>query len=462
MQVSWNISLVLMSVLVAVIGSFSALIHAQRMRENTGHVATLWMVVGGCTLGVAIWSMHFIGMLAAHLPVATAFDTTLTFLSVIPAIAAAMLEFWVLRAKHISSGRIVVSGLLMGAGISLMHYTGMAALRMFPAIAYDPLIFSLSLLIAVVASWGALLMMYQSERVNLPPLQRFGLGALVMGLAISGMHYTAMLGAIIQPGSICLSEGSGIETPVLALLVSLTSLVWFGGGILAALFDRRAARNNAQALAELEHKHMLLLADSERQSAEMTQSLRDSEERLRMTLKFAPDLVFLCHKSGRIVYANDQVVESLGYARKELYDMDIFDLVPDDFRDYYRQQVRVISSDRARHVYEVRLVTKEGSKIPMELNAVLLPNGQLYGGCRDISERKVAQRALRDSQENLQRLLDSVAEGIYGVDIQGICTFVNAAFLRILGYQRADEIVGKHIHELIHHMTESEINSKEK
>ena len=451
MQISWNISLVALSVLVAMIGSFAALTHAQRMRESNGRLATLWMLAGASTLGVAIWSMHFIGMLALHLPVPLAFDQTLTLLSVLPAMVAALLGFQVLNHTHISNKRIAVSGLLMGAGISLMHYTGMAALRMSPAIEYDAPIFALSVAIATLASWGALLMMYQGERIKLRPFLRFVLGAFIMGSAISAMHYIAMLGVIIPPGSVCMSDAYGIEPHILSMLVSVTALMWFSGGIFASLFDRRVAQQNARALAELEQQYLHLLTETEQQAVAMTKSLRDSEERLRMTLRCAPDAVFICKKDGRIVYVNDGVTAMLGYMRKELYAMTVFDLVHEASRDLYRKKMHRLSLDHKRRVHGIYLVSKDGKKIPMELNAVLLPNGQLYGSCRDITERKKVQGALRDTQENLQRLLDSVAEGIYGVDTRGLCTFVNAAFLRILGYQDASEVIGKHIHDLRHH-----------
>jgi len=451
LPISWNASLVFLSVLVAMIGSFTALTHAQRMRESTGRAAMLWMVVGSITLGTAVWSMHFLGMLAFHLPVPIAYDLELTIFSALPAIAAALLGFKVLRESRIGTKRILASGLLMGLGISVMHYTGMAALKMSPPVGYNPVIFALSVAIAIIASWGALLMMYQGERVKLPPLPRFMLGAVIMGSAISGMHYTAMLGVNISPGSTCLAGATRIEPDILAVLVSLTSLFWFGGGILATLFDRRMARQNAQALAELEQAHSELQARAAGQAAEMTRSLRESEERLRMTLRCAPDAVFICEKDGRIVYVNDNAIDVLGYSYDELHRMTVFDLAPADWRERYRQGARQIVSSSERHIFEIRLVRKDGSKIPMELNAVLLPNGQVYGSCRDITERKAVQHALLDSQENLQRLLDSVAEGIYGVDTRGNCTFVNAAFLRILGYWNASEVVGKHIHSLIHY-----------
>jgi len=451
MIISWNISLVLLSVLVATIGSFAALTHAQRMRDSTGRMATLWMVVGGSTLGVAIWSMHFIGMLALHLPVPLSFDKTLTLLSVFPAIAAALLGFKVLRQASISYTRIIVSSLLMGAGISLMHYTGMAALKMNPAITYQPFMFMLSVAIAVFASWGALLMMCQGERIRLRPFFRFVLGAIIMGLAISGMHYTAMFGAIIQPGSLCQAGEDRIDHNLLTLLISVTSLLWFGGGIFASLFDRRLAQQCAQALAALERKHLLLQAEAERQSVAITRALRDSEEQLRTTLRSAPDAVIICEQDGRIVDVNDKVIDVLEYDRDALCRMSVFDLVPAAWRETYRQGFALILSDHEHHVYEIRLVKKHGGKIPMEMNAVLLPNGRLYGSCRDITEHKAAKRALQDSEENMHRLLNSVAEGMYGVDNMGVCTFVNAAFLRILGFDSIEQVVGLHMHTLIHH-----------
>jgi diguanylate cyclase (GGDEF)-like protein/PAS domain S-box-containing protein len=330
LPISWNIPLVVLSVLVAMIGSFTALTHAQRMRESSGHAALWWRITGSITLGAAIWSMHFIGMLAMRLPIPLAYDLPLTLFSIVPAIAAAMLGFWVLREVQISNSRLLVSGLLMGVGISAMHYTGVSALKMSPALTYDPQIFILSVLVGVFASWGALLMMYQGERIKLNPLPRFMLGAVVMGLAISSMHYIAVLGTHIQPDSICLSAASSIAPNTLALLVSLTSLFWFGGGIIATLFDQRMSRQNERALVELAKAYEDAQERAERQAEEMTQSLRDSHEAL-------------------------------------------------------------------------------------------------------------------------QRVLNSVAEGIYGVDMDGRCTFINASGLSLLGYADAAEVVGKNMHKLIHH-----------
>src|SRR5574340_989223 len=260
LPISWNIPLVLLSVLIAIIGSFATLSHAQRMRLASRRAAKLWMATGSITLGMTIWGMHFIGMLAFHLPIPVSYDLVLTLLSVLPAIAAALLGFWVqCCTDRPGAGRIFVGGLLMGLGIGAMHYTGMAALRMSPPISYTPSVVALSLIIAVAASWGALLMMHGGERIKLPPLPRLMLGAVIMGLAISGMHYTAMLGTHFQPDSMCLADTLRIEPVTLAMLVFLGAIFLFGSGFLPALFDQRVNRQDARVLAGLVLAFSLML-----------------------------------------------------------------------------------------------------------------------------------------------------------------------------------------------------------
>jgi len=260
LPITWNIPLVFLSVLIAIIGSFATLDHAQRMRATSGRPARHWAIAGSLVLGMTIWGMHFIGMLAFHLPTPLAYDLTLTLLSILPAIAAALLGFWVqCCAIRISARRILGSGLLMGLGISVMHYTGMAALKMSPSIGYDVPVVVLSIAVAIVASWGALLMMYQGNRIKLPPLPRLLLGAVIMGLAISGMHYTAMTGTHFQPGSLCLADGPRIEPVDLAMLISVGLMILFGGSFFLILFDKRVSRPDAPILSVLVLAFCLLL-----------------------------------------------------------------------------------------------------------------------------------------------------------------------------------------------------------
>jgi diguanylate cyclase (GGDEF)-like protein/PAS domain S-box-containing protein len=300
--------------------------------------------------------------------------------------------------------------------------------------------FDSALLSALPVMLASLLCFLLLKAKNIGAL-RIALAALSIAAGISLMHYLAGNGQRVD----------AVESLSLSLLVSFGALSWFVCAILASLYDRRIAAQHVKSLEVLEQEYLHRMSFAEQQAREVTDSLRESEMRLRMTLRYSPDAVFICKRDGSIIYVNDTVIRLLGYSRKSLYGMTVFDLAPLDWQDRYRQQAREILADHERHVREIRLVRQDGVKIPMELNAALLPDGRVYCSCRDITERKLAQRALNDAQENLQRLLDSVAEGIYGVDNEGVCTFVNAAFLRILGYDDASEIVGKVTHELIHH-----------
>jgi PAS domain S-box-containing protein len=168
--------------------------------------------------------------------------------------------------------------------------------------------------------------------------------------------------------------------------------------------------------------------------------LLESEQRLSMTLKCAADAVFIARLDGSIIYANDNAVSLLGYSADELTRMTIFDLVPADWRETYKQGAKQILANDQRHVFEVRLVKKDGAKIPMELSTVQLPNSTMYGSCRDITERKSAEaeiassrQALSDERQLFQSILDNAPIGIWMLGIDGKIKFINETFCNAVG-----------------------------
>lgn len=364
----------MLSITVAVLGSFTALTHAQRMRQNVGRAATTWMTVGAVTLGLAIWSMHFIGMLAFHLPIELNFDLTLTILSALPAVAATLLGFYVLCTPVVAASRIIIAGIVMGVGIAIMHYTGMAALKMSPSIAYNSFYFVLSIVIAIVAAWGALLMMYRGERIKLPSHLRFIVGSLVMGAAISGMHYTAMQGISIAPGSVCLVGGARIDRNILALLVALTSLFWFGSGTIAALFDQRIARQNSEALHQLRLAHAALEKSAREKALEMTKELRESEEKIRDVINAALDCIFTLDSAGNITEFNHAAEQTFGYTRAQVLGKSFLTLVPSHLHEQrlasFKKFLATGESELIDKRTEQLALTADGREFPTEMTVV--------------------------------------------------------------------------------------------
>ncbi len=313
MTIIWNPYLVILSILVAIFGSVTALVHANRMRESRGLAELVWIITGGITLGLAIWAMHFIGMLAFHLPVPVSYDLELTLLSVLPAVTATLLGFYLLRAKEMHSGRIAGGSLIMGLGISVMHYTGMAALKMSPPIIYDPVIVFASVGIAVLASYGALLIVYTGEKLHLPFLASHGLGGLVMGLAISGMHYTAMAGTHFPSDSVCLEGPSRIDPDLLTLFVSTNMFFLLCAGILASLFEQRMSRQKADV-----RLHQFLQRDMEERTRTMAVTMIEELRVQNQALSSISQGVLITDAQRRVTYVNDAFEQITGYARADL------------------------------------------------------------------------------------------------------------------------------------------------
>jgi NO-binding membrane sensor protein with MHYT domain len=204
---TYNLYLVALSILVASFASYTALDLGGHVGAARGFARCAWLVAAAITMGGGVWSMHFIGMLAFVLPIPMSYDIGLTIVSLVVAIVVTGGGFYVISRQRASPLHLVLSGIFMGLGIVAMHYTGMAAIRGQADIGYDGLFVALSVVIAIGASTAALWLAFQTT-----DLWQKLVAALVMGVAISGMHYTGMQAAIF-----CRSR-SVDEVPVIASL----------------------------------------------------------------------------------------------------------------------------------------------------------------------------------------------------------------------------------------------------
>ena len=243
--------LVVLSILVASFASYTALDLGGRVGAARGSARRVWLVAAATTMGSGIWSMHFVAMLALIMPISMSYDIGLTTLSLVVAILVTSGGFYVISRPSASWFRLVLGGIFMGLGIVTMHYTGMAAMRWHAELTHDRRFVALSVVIAIGASTAALWLAFRTTDL----WQRLG-AAVVMGLAISGMHYTAMR-AVIFTAHGPFHGGSGrasLDQINLALAVAGTTFVILAFALIASQSEqKRIEEALRQARADLAH-----------------------------------------------------------------------------------------------------------------------------------------------------------------------------------------------------------------
>ncbi len=203
-------------------------------------------------MGSGIWSMHFIGMLALSLPIPLSYSVPLTLSSLAIAIAVSGLALAVVSRHRMSLGSLVAGAVVMGGGISAMHYAGMAAIRIVPIITYEPGILVTSILIAVGASFASLWLFFRLRAGDswLATLSRVG-AAFVMGLGISGMHYTGMAASRFAANAVCVGGGPG-DSQWLSITIGVLALSVLVITTILLVFDAHMDSSVRRHAAELE------------------------------------------------------------------------------------------------------------------------------------------------------------------------------------------------------------------
>ena len=247
----YNQILVVISFIVAILAAYTALNMAARVAGSQGVAARVWLAGGGVSMGIGVWAMHFIGMLAMDLSMSMSYNAALTVLSMVIAISSSMFALWLVSGEQLRLRRLLPGAVVMGTGIVAMHYTGMAALEVTPGIVWDKTWVAISVVIALAASLAALWLTFRlRQEAARMALMRLG-AAITMGIAIAGMHYAGMEAAQFPMSTMV--HHHGINGSWLAILVSVVALAILGITLLVSMFDARLqARTSllASSLAE--------------------------------------------------------------------------------------------------------------------------------------------------------------------------------------------------------------------
>ncbi|WP_135080184.1 MHYT domain-containing protein [Terasakiella sp. SH-1] len=301
---SYDYKLVLASISLAILASYATFGISKRIQgTDYAKSKTVWYLAGAVVMGGGIWAMHFVGMLAFHLEVPVAYDITLTIISILPAILASFVTLRTLSTKTFKPAKLFYSGLMMGAGIGLMHYMGMAAMLMDAAIYYDPKLFTASIFVAVILAILALSSHHFLEQASFCNLakRRTIVSAIFMGLAISGMHYTAMSAAHFYPDKCDVPIEEAMDATLLGVIVSLGSLMLTSMAI-------------SSTLAGYYFQSMTRLNKEKNRLKEM----RIQQIKLSQAMEQSPYSVMITGLDGLIEYVNPSFLELTGYTEEEV------------------------------------------------------------------------------------------------------------------------------------------------
>jgi len=408
----YDYPMVVASVLIAIFASFCALEMTERLAR--GELRVLWLSLGALILGAGVWAMHFIGMLAFRLECGVTYDTLITGLSMLPGILAAAVALDLIAKDQVSRMRLLFAGVVMALGIGVMHYAGMAAIQLDGILRYDLSLFLISLLAAVLLAVTALRLKFfiASLPVGHTPFVSSLMGGVVMGGAISCMHYIAMEAAFFVN-----QHPDGNETvivaaspTILAIAVSVVAILLILAGLIFTFLGTRIAnaRNRIEAiLATTSHGFVLI------------------------------------DNAGSITECNRAMSDLLGRNQDSIINKPFCNLVASD-------NGQALEGNYQR---EVNLIHADGRTVPCLVhgNAVTDEHGKLlysFALFSDISERIQAEQQLRAREQQFQSLLESTPDPMVIVDTHGKITMANRQALSFFGYGQ-DELVGHSVELLI-------------
>lgn len=424
----YNPWLVTLSILIAIGSSYIGLqIAAMARRAPKGFHAQIALLTGSLAMGGGIWSMHFIGMLAFRVGDHVHYDLLVTLASMAPSVFASWVALQMLSSEAISQKRLLLGGVLVGAGIGTMHYSGMAAMHMGMTLKYDPVWFGISILVAVMLAILALWIRFGlREQRQLSNLQKNLLASTVMGFAIAGMHYTGMkaarfYGAVTQDAS--LTENHIFLASIIAATTIALSVFALSGNLL------------------LRYRQLY----SQLQGSESR--LREREQQYSSLISNMPGITFRCELTPpwRTLFISDAIQRVTGWSAEDFISgkINLADVIhPDDIERTNNQLQEAIKHKHSLHC-EYRIIHKDGSEHWMSETSSGAYNSAgkalwVDGVIIDITDSILRANEFEGVVQAIGRAL-AVAE----FDMDGFIIAVNDNFLNLTGYNR-EELVGRH------------------
>jgi two-component system, sensor histidine kinase and response regulator len=421
----YNYLLVALSIVLASGASFFALHFASIAKHIViERYKKIALVSGSFIMAGGIWSMHFVGMLAFNMGHGISYDPLLTAISLIPAILASYITLKRLTRSDLTIWQLLVNGVFVGSGIGAMHYIGMAAMKMDVELKYDPVWFLASLIIAVVLAFIALSTHYYVRKVwtNLSSKWVSCISAIIMGAAISGMHYAGMAGArFISSGDAGMPHMQENSNNELSFVVAIITLLL---SILAA-----------NIASQLRYRQLLLEKTA-------------SEVRLKTTLDTAVDGIISIDSYGTIKEFNKAASVIFGWQEDEIINQHFGILFPQKYADEFNHflasfrdtgEINIAGTER-----EIYATNRNGHVFPIRLGVgkVDIPDGDtlFVGFITDISTRKSLEETIKKSEKRYSSLIKNIPGASFRclMDEHWSTLFVSDAIYDITGWKTSD------------------------
>jgi two-component system, sensor histidine kinase and response regulator len=391
---SYNYRLVAVSVLIAVLAAYAALDLAARVTAAHGRARFAWLTGGATAMGIGIWSMHYIGMLAFSLPVPILYDWPTVLLSLVAAVLASGAALFVVSRQSMRWFQALIGSLVMGGGIAAMHYIGMAAMRLRAMCVYSPRLVILSVALAVLISLVALCLTF---RLRYDPHEwgwQKAASALVMGAAIPVMHYTGMTAANFTAST---------DVPDLKHAVDVSTLGTAGVAVVAFMVLSLA----------------VLTSIIDRRFSAQTLELELSEERHRQLVESAQVILWRWNiRTRRFTFVNQGAEALLGYPTVQWLTEPTFwaDHVHMADRAHGEACCKRAVAEKSPQQYEHRMRAADGNILWWRTAVQLIPgNGtqeELVGVMADITERKLAQESAEAANRAKSEFLATMSHEI--------------------------------------------------
>jgi diguanylate cyclase (GGDEF)-like protein/PAS domain S-box-containing protein len=387
---SYSVPLVALSIVIAIFASYAALDLAGRVTASKGKIRLAWLLGGAVAMGLGIWAMHYIGMLAFRMPMRVSYDPATVLASLLAAVAASLVALFTVSREQMGRWQTAAGGIVMGSGIAAMHYIGMAAMRMQARTEYDPLLLAASIVLAIAISMIALTFAF-SGRDEKKASPRKLINALIMGSAIPVMHYTGMIAARFVPSDapIDFSHAASISS-IGTTAIAATSLLVLSLVIVTSFLDRLLSAQMAAA-----------------------DSARAGEIYFRTMADAIPQIIWTALPSGRVDFYNKRWYDYAGLTPSPNADQEWQNVVhADDLQACIEKWQEALKLGEP-YEGELRLLRASDKAFRWHLTrAVPLRQGnrtitKWFGTSTDIEDQKRNQQTL---EEQVQQRTEALVE----------------------------------------------------